>query len=234
LVLNPGQTCPKARMRRAIKHTAAGEDAEAEELLWGCLRDTRPRHQSYTSTRVEADLKPHTVLAELLERRGTEEALAEARTLRDEVAHQLATHEVRRAAALEETRAAAAEEVRQWREERIKAREKKGGRGKCKKKGGKKKGRRGKANGKEAPSAAAAIEGGQPYEPAGGEADEAAAAEAEQQAQQVEETQPQGEGEKDEEREECAICLQELELEDDDGEEEALVVLTCGHRFHEI
>jgi hypothetical protein len=49
-------------------------------------------------------------------------------------------------------------------------------------------------------------------------------------------------GEEEEKREECAICLQDLELEDDEedpwvdegGEREALVVLRCGHRFHEI
>jgi hypothetical protein len=50
--------------------------------------------------------------------------------------------------------------------------------------------------------------------------------------------QPREEAEK---REECAICLQDLELEDDEdpwcdegGEGGALVVLRCGHRFHEI
>jgi hypothetical protein len=44
-----------------------------------------------------------------------------------------------------------------------------------------------------------------------------------------------------EDREECAVCLQDLEVEDDEdpacdeaGEGEALVVLRCGHRFHEI
>jgi hypothetical protein len=58
-----------------------------------------------------------------------------------------------------------------------------------------------------------------------------AAAEAEQQGQEEEE----------ETMEECAVCLQDLQLEDDEdpwgdegGEVEALVVLRCGHRFHEI
>jgi hypothetical protein len=45
----------------------------------------------------------------------------------------------------------------------------------------------------------------------------------------------------EEAREGCATCLRDLELEDDEdpwgdegGEGEALVVLRCGHRFHEI
>jgi hypothetical protein len=58
-------------------------------------------------------LDAYITLAELLEQRGTEEDLAQARTLRDGIAHHLARHEARRAAA--------AEAVRQWREERIKA-----------------------------------------------------------------------------------------------------------------
>jgi hypothetical protein len=108
--------------------------------------------------------KPHVVLAELLERKGTKEALAEARTLRDGFEQQLARYEAWRAAAFEETRAAAAEAVRQWREERIKAIvKKKGGKSQGK---GNKKGKRGKGKGKGA-SSAAAFEGQASREPAG-------------------------------------------------------------------
>jgi tetratricopeptide (TPR) repeat protein len=240
LALNPGEWPQDISMRRAMKHMAAGEDAEAELLLRGCLYDPIPRFRKHHTRTVEAALRPYTVLAELLERRGTEEALAEARMLRDKVAEQLATHEASQAAALEETRAAAVEAVRQWRGKRIKAREQQK-RGKKTGKG-KKKGR--KAKGKRASCAAAVVEREPPHEPAGGEAEGvaavegAAAAEAEQHAQGVE-SQPR---EDDEEVEECAICLQDLELEDDEedpggdegGEGEALVVLTCGHRFHEM
>jgi hypothetical protein len=73
----------------------------------------------------------------------------------------------------------------------------------------------------------------------GAAADEgAAAAEAEQQAPGVESQPPE-----DEEVQECAICLQDLKLEDEGedpwcdegGEGKALVVLRCGHRsFHGI
>jgi hypothetical protein len=229
---------PGALVRGAIKHMAAGEDAEAEQLLrfeMSAMSTKWPK--VYSSRMINAALRPHTVLAELLERRGTEEALAEARTLRDGVAQMLARHEVRRAAAVEETRAAAAEAVRQWREERIKAKGEK--KGKSKRKGRKNKGKGGGPS-----SAAAAIEGEQPHEPAGGEAEGVAAGEgaapakAEQQAPGGE-AQPQGDEEM--EKEECAICLQGLELDDDGdpwgdegGDAEALVLLTCGHRFHEI
>jgi hypothetical protein len=234
LKLSPGKTYPEPLERRAIKHIALGEDAEAERVLRFLVTHARQEwHQRYGRRTIEGDLRRHTLLAELLERRGTEEALAEARMLRDGAAQQLAAHEARRAAALEETRAASAEAVRQWREERSKARdENKESKGKGKKKG-KKKGRKGRAKGKGA-SSASAIEGEQPREPAGNEAEGAATAEAKQQAQ-VGESQPPGE------REECAICLQDLQLEDDEdpwcdegGEGEALVVLRCGHRFHEI
>jgi hypothetical protein len=228
----------EAPVRRAIKHMAAGEDVEAEELLRpivSALCTEWPK--VYTRQMVETVARPHVVLAELLERRGTEEALAEARTLRDEVAQQLAGYEARRAAAFEETRAATAEAVRQWRRERNKAvQPKKGGKGK---KRGKKKGEKGKAKGKGA-SSAAAIEWEAPREPPGEEAagaavvEGAAAAEAQQQAPEGE-SQPPVEEEEEAASEECAICLQDLELEDDEGEEgEALVVLVCGHRFHEI
>jgi tetratricopeptide (TPR) repeat protein len=226
-----------ALVRRAVKHIAAGEDDEAERILWDVI--TRLQDAVYeecsSQTRIETVLKQHILLAELLERRGTEEALAKARTLRDEVAQQLARHEARMAAALEEMRAEAAEVIRQWREERIKAREKKkGGEGKNKGKNkgkGKKKGKRSKAKPK-GESSAAAIEAGPPRETAGGEAEGAAAAEAEQQAPGGE-AEPREEEEEDE-REECAVCLQDLELEDEGGEGEALVVLKCGHRFHAI
>jgi hypothetical protein len=236
--LNHGKIYPEAAVRRAIRHVAKGEDAEAEEHLRGCLHSVpKEWHHDQSRRTVEEVQKPHIMLAELLERKGTEEALAEARTLRDEIAQQLAEQEARRAAALEETRAAAAEAVRQWREERSKAREKKiGSKGKKKGKGkGKKKGRGGKAKGKRA-SSAAAIEGEQAPEPCEGHAaavEGVAAAEGEEQ-----ESQPPDEAE---EREECAVCLQDLIAEDDEdpcgdegGEGEALVVLRCGHRFHEI
>jgi hypothetical protein len=236
-----------AMVRRATKHVSAGEDEEAERILWGVitgLEDAMYENCS-SQTRIQAVLKQHFLLAELLERRGTEEALAKARAVRDEVAQQLARHEARRAVALEETRTEAAEVIRQWREERNKAREKKKG-GKGKKKGGKgknkegkKKGKRPKAKGK-GESSAAAIEAGPLREPAGGEAEGDAAAEAEQQAPGAESEAPEEE-EEEEAREECAICLQDLELEDDEdsswedgGEGEALVVLKCGHRFHAI
>jgi hypothetical protein len=139
--------------------------------------------------------------------------------------------------------------VRQWREERSKAREGKSevgkGKGKGKKMGkkkkGKKKGKKGKSKGA---SPAAAIEGEPPHEPAGGEAEgaaageEAAAADADGEHAQEGESQPPGQ---EDTREECAICLQDLQLEDDEeasgdeGEDgQALVVLRCGHRFHEM
>jgi hypothetical protein len=247
---------PRARhgdmfVRRAIKHVAAGEDAQAELLLTVCLhempRSSNQEQQYHLALRktFENALRPQTMMAELLERRGTEEALAEATTLRDEVAQRVADYEAVRAAALDETRTAAAEAVRQWRDERSKAKGKKkqGGKGKSKKK----KGKKGKAKGKGA-SSAAAIEEGLPHEPAGGaEAGEgAAAAEADHQQAQVVDSQPPDEEEEKEEeekeaREECAICLQDLEFEDDEdpwgdeeGEVEALVVLRCGHRFHAI
>jgi hypothetical protein len=231
-------------VRRAMKHIAAGEDAEAEEILRDYSQlPTRGFHELHTSKTIEAIIRPHMLLAELLERRGTKEALAEARTLRDAVLQQQVMHEANKAAALEETRAAAAEAVRQWRGERVKAREQQeGGKKKAK---GKKERRKGKGKGKGASSAAAAIEGERPPEPAGGGAEGvaaiegAAAAEPEQQPH-VAETKPRREEEEDE-REECAICLQDLELEDDGdpwgdegGEGKALVVLTCGHRFHEM
>jgi hypothetical protein len=239
VALCPGERLfHEAMMRKVIGYMATGRDALAEPILRCFLFDvslTKGMHKLYPTKIVEDILRPHTVLAELLERRGTEEALAEARTLRDGATQQLARHEARRAAALEEMREAAAEAVRQWREERIVVRSgKKGGKGKRK---GKKKGRKGKAKGKGASSGAAAIEGEPPHEPAGGEAEGTAAAETEQQAP-VGESQPQGEEEK---RGECAVCLQELELEEDEdpwcdegGEGEAVVMLRCGHRFHEI
>jgi hypothetical protein len=233
-----------AMVRRATKHIAAGEDDEAERILWDVINGLEEAvfEDCSSRTRIDAVLKQHFLLAELLERRGTEEALAKARTVREEVAQQLARHEARRAAALEETRTEAAEVIRQWREERNKARErKKGGKGKNKDKNkgkGKKKGKRAKAKGKREPSAAA-IEGEAPREPAGEEAEGAAPAEAQQQAPGAESQPP--EEEEEEAREECAICLQDLELEDDEdpscdeGEDgEALVVLKCGHRFHAI
>jgi hypothetical protein len=182
--LNPDKAfqVPEVFLRSATKHIAAGEVAEAETFLRLLVGDISYGFQELPTTElpsskwVEASLRPNIVLAELLERRGTAEARVEARTLRDQVARHLAVDAERRAAALEETRAAAAEAVRQWREERIKAREKKkgGGKGKGKKSGkGKKKGRRGKAKGA---SSAAAIEGEPPHEAAGGEQAEGAAA----------------------------------------------------------
>jgi hypothetical protein len=158
----------------AMKCIAHGKDAEAERLLRRCLcAATGPLDRRLTrKTIIEGDLKFHTILAELLERKGTEEALAEARTLRDEVEQKMTRHEERRIAALEETRAEAAEAVRQWREERIKAKNQERGakgRGGKKKGKGKKKGRRGKTKAKGASSAALpAIEGKAPHEPAGG------------------------------------------------------------------
>jgi tetratricopeptide (TPR) repeat protein len=242
---NPGRAHTGASARLAIRCISCGADAKAEQLLRRCpciSTDSLDRRFSRKMI-MEGALKTHTMLADLLERRGTEEALAEARTLRDEVAQQLAGYEATRSAAFEETRAAAAEAVRQWREERIKAIEKKKG-GKTK---GKKKGRRGKAKGQGPPSAAM-IEGEAPHEPAGGEAEAegaaagegAAAAGAEQHP--VGQAQPLDEEEETEEeeevREECAICLQDLELEDDEDsctdEGEVIVMLQCGHRFHEI
>jgi hypothetical protein len=138
------------------------------------------------------------------------------------------------------------EALRQWRDERIKAKDdwmgdkgKGTGKGKKSKKRGKK--AKGKGKGK---SSAAATQGNPPLEPAGGKAggaaavEGAAAAEAQQQTQ-VEESHQLIKEER--EREECAVCLQDLELEDDEdpwgdegGEGEALVVLRCGHRFHKI
>jgi tetratricopeptide (TPR) repeat protein len=235
--LNPGSDHPELRLRMAIKHIAAGEDAEAEQCLRNCVFAMRPEWcKRIVSQKIESTFREKILLAELLERRGTEEALAEARTLRDEVAERLARHEARRAAALEDTRAAAAEAVRQCREERIKVIEKKAkGKGKSGKKGKRGKGKEGSS------AAAAAIDGEPPREPAGGEVDGAAAvegaaaAEAEQQAQVEESQSPEEEA-----REECAICMQDLELEDDEdvgdegGEGEAIVVLRCGHRFHEV
>jgi hypothetical protein len=102
----------------ASQHVAAGEDAEAEQILRDLSQLGVPDEWTITSKAIERTQKLRLMLAELLERRGTEEALAEARTLRDAVAQVLAKHEARRAAALEETRTAAAEAVRQWREER--------------------------------------------------------------------------------------------------------------------
>jgi tetratricopeptide (TPR) repeat protein len=219
MLLNPGKKLPEALLRKAIRHTDAGEAVEAEQILRDLLTadpDSDKWHMLSSTQVVETALMPHIVLAELLERKGTEEALAEARTLRDGVAQQVAGNEARRAAALEETRAEAAEAARQWREERSKARgEGKGGKGKGKdkRKGeGKKKGRRGKAKGK-GPSSAAAIEGGPPDEPVGGEAEKAAAAEAEQQVAVGDSEPPDDE---EEVREECAVCLQDLEFEDDE------------------
>jgi hypothetical protein len=138
--LTPGETHPAAGVRLATQCLAAGGmDAEAEELLRRCMYDVSTKLWDRRLTRktmIEDALKPHNLLAELLERRGTEEALAEARTLRDEVAHELARYEAKTAAAVEETRAAATEAARQWREERINAvEEKKGGKGKKKGKG---------------------------------------------------------------------------------------------------
>jgi tetratricopeptide (TPR) repeat protein len=246
-VLNTKTIYPEVLVRTAIKYMAAGEDADAEPLLRLCLTEPpTAKYELRTNKMFQAALRPYTVLAELLERRGTEEALAEARTLRDTVAQQLARHEEDIATLLEETRIAAAEAVRQSREERIKAKEKKeGGKGMGKKKG-MKKGRRAKAEGKGA-SSAAAVEERPPGEPAGEQAEGAAAverpaaAEAEQQAQ-VGESQLQEEDEdEEEEREVCAICLQDMEFDDDEdpgcddeGEGEAVVMLRCGHRFHEI
>jgi hypothetical protein len=238
-------------VRLAKKQIALGHDAKAEQIIRFCLAglpersDVPEEFRRFSTKLMEGAFRPQTLLAELLERRGTEEALAEARTLRDKVAQALAEHEARRTTALEETRTEAAEAVRQWREERSKARGEKKGGGKSKKKGKKKnkkkKGRKGKAKGMEA-SSAAAIEGGPSGEPAGGEmegaaAGEATAADAEQQAQEGESQPP----DEEEEKEECATCLQDLELEDDEeasgdegGDGHSLVLLKCGHRFHAV
>jgi hypothetical protein len=176
---NPTVRGMESSERLAMRHMARGEDAKAEEILRHLISDalSEEKTQKLTIKAVGYTQRPFSLLAELLERRGTEEALAEARTLRDGNAQRLARHEARRAAALEETRAAAAEAVRQWREERIKARGKKGGEGKGKGKG-KKKGRKTKGRGKskETP-AAAATEGELPREPAGEEVEGAAAEE---------------------------------------------------------
>jgi tetratricopeptide (TPR) repeat protein len=174
--LNPsGGLHMGAAARLAMKLVAAGEDAEAEEILRGFMGDLGSDwNVAFSSKIIEAGVQAYTVMAEILERRGTEESLAEAKTLRDRIAGQLTRHEERRAAVFEETRAAAAEAVRQWREERIKAREKRGAKGK---KGGKKKGKKGKGKGKKKASSALAIEGEAPRVPAGGEAEAAAAVE---------------------------------------------------------
>jgi hypothetical protein len=105
-----GERHREAWLRSALKHMAAGEDAEAEQILRRCLSEvdlTQQWHRIHSVRFVMTALKPHIAMAELLEGRGTEEALAEARTLRDGVAQQLAEHEARKAAALEETRPAA-------------------------------------------------------------------------------------------------------------------------------
>jgi hypothetical protein len=259
LKLGESRENPGAVVRKAMKHVDAGEEAVADQLLRGCVKESsKPSNAILCSELVKGVLKPHLLLAELLERRGTEEELAEARTLREGAAQQVAKIEARVAAGLEETRAAAVEAARQWREKRSKATEAEAGEegqqeggggekreGKSKRKNkAKKKGRRGKAKVKGTSSAALpAIEGEPPQEPAGEGAegaeavDGAAVAEAEQLAL-VGESQPLDEKE---EMEECAICLQDLELEedeepwvDDGGEGEALVVLRCGHRFHAI
>jgi tetratricopeptide (TPR) repeat protein len=128
--------------RRAKKCIAAGQDAQAEHFLRVALAHQpgglMQEYSRITRKWNEAAFRPHALLAELLERRGTEEALAEARSFRDKIAQHLAKHEARRAAALEETRVAAAEAMRQWREERSKARGEKKGVGKGKKKSKKK------------------------------------------------------------------------------------------------
>jgi hypothetical protein len=124
LALTPegSKSYPEVVIRLASKHVAAGEDAEAEPLLRFLSQIGVPdewtstsKAVEYTSRAAEYTQKPRLMLAELLERRGAEEALAEARALRDAVAQVLAGHEAKRAAALEETRTAAAEAVRQWR-----------------------------------------------------------------------------------------------------------------------
>jgi tetratricopeptide (TPR) repeat protein len=159
--LNPGNREPAALVRSAKKHMAEGEDAEAEQILRDSLRIQRGVwHVNHSSKQVEHNFRRECMLAELLERRGTEEALAEARTLRDEVAKQLAEHEASRAAALDETRAAAVAAVRQWRHERSKVSGKKQrGQVKGKKKSKKKSKSKPKAKGKGA-SPAATIGGG--------------------------------------------------------------------------
>jgi tetratricopeptide (TPR) repeat protein len=116
LALNPGELDENwgALVRSAMKHIAAGEDDEAEQILRSVVeRPYDDWHELLSKKSYEDFLRPDTVLAELLERRGTEEALAEAGTLRAEIARQIARHEARRAAALEELRAEAAEAVRQ-------------------------------------------------------------------------------------------------------------------------
>jgi hypothetical protein len=178
--LKPGERHVCIDMRSAMKHMADGEVAEAERLLRRCACSCplpHGAHKKDSIKTIEAEKRPHIMLAELLEGKGTEEALAEARMRRDRVAQLFAAHKARRAAALEETRAAAAEAVRQWREERSKTREeKKGGKGKKKRK--KKKGKKGKAKGK-GPAPATAVEGEEPREQAGGEAKGTTVAEAE-------------------------------------------------------
>jgi hypothetical protein len=248
LALNGRKGNADILVRRAKRCIAAGQDAQAEHILRRAVAHTPELPQEldrYSRKMNEGAFRPHALLAELLERRGIEEALVEARSFRDNIAQHLAEHEAKRTAALDETRVAAGEAIRQWREESSKARgEKKGGgksKKKGKKKGKKKKGRKGK--GKES-SPAAAIEGEPPHEPVGGEAEgatageEATAADAEQQQAPVGESQPPDE---EEEREECAIYLQDLELEDEEdswfdegGDCQPSVVLRCGHRFHEI
>jgi hypothetical protein len=163
------------------------------------------------------------VLAELLERRGTEEALAEARTLRDGVAQQLARHEARRAAALEETRAAAAEAVRQWREERIKARgRRRGARARASKEGqeegeeGQGQGARGRRllrRSRGGETAARASRGG-----GGGGRQRWRGLQLQRLSSRLQwGSHSRKRREREEEaREECAICLQDLELEDDE------------------
>jgi hypothetical protein len=150
VALTPGGSTqyPEALIRLASKHVAAGEDAEAEQILRYLSQIGADDEWTSTSKEIERTQKPRLMLAELLERRGTEEALAEARTLRDGVADLLAGHEARRAAALEETRTAAAEAVRQWREERNKAKGKKGDKGKGKSKGKGKRKERARAKGR--------------------------------------------------------------------------------------
>jgi hypothetical protein len=240
MALNPEEIMMEAVVRLAKKHLAVAEDIEAERILRLWIFGPFPeRPKLIRNTAVAIFCKPFTLLAELLEKKGTEEALEQAMILKKEVAHHMEEYEVKRAAALEEMREVAAEAVRQWRKDRIKAvgGKKKGAKGQKKKKG-KKKGRKGKAR-SAGTRTTAAIEGA----PAGGEVEGAAAvegaadAEAEQEAQ-VEDSQPP---EEEEEREDCAICFEALELEGDEdpwggqgGEGQALVVLRCGHRFHEV
>jgi tetratricopeptide (TPR) repeat protein len=206
--LKPGEAHPGVFVRRAMRHIAEGEDSVAERLLRRLMPvvpadwEDESFNMNFTSSLIESTFRPHTMLAELLERKGTGEALVEARMLRDKVAEQLSRYEAMRAAALEETRAGAAEAVRQWRGERIKAREATR-RGKSKGKGKKRKGRRARGKG---PSSAPAIEGEPPHEPAGEELERAAAEEeggpaaagAEQQAPEGESAPPDDEEEVEE------------------------------------